>query len=86
MSRYSWKRKHPMQRIREVDEVPSRLKDCDNRLSVMLLKSLPEKMKNRVFEEADGAMGVDISTSYVLDTVWEDVAPGGQEELHNLTR
>eukprot|EP00975_Prorocentrum_lima_P020783 4370863-Prorocentrum_lima.AAC.1 len=23
---------------------------------------------------------------HVLDTVWEDVAPGGQEELQSLTR
>eukprot|EP00975_Prorocentrum_lima_P022924 4822900-Prorocentrum_lima.AAC.1 len=62
MSRYSWKRKHPIQQIRAMDEVPFKLKDFDNRLSVMLLKSLPEKMKGRVFEEAEGDMGVDIST------------------------
>eukprot|EP00975_Prorocentrum_lima_P028720 6032425-Prorocentrum_lima.AAC.1 len=52
----------------------------------MVLKSLPEKMKGRVFEEAEGDTGVDISTIHVLDTVWEDVAPGGQEELQSLTR
>eukprot|EP00975_Prorocentrum_lima_P040628 8528463-Prorocentrum_lima.AAC.1 len=43
-------------------------------------------MKARVFEEAEGDMGVDISTIYVLDIVWEDVAPGGQEELQSLTK
>eukprot|EP00975_Prorocentrum_lima_P027976 5883449-Prorocentrum_lima.AAC.1 len=65
-----------MQKIKEMDEVPPRLKDFDIRLSVMLLKSLKETMKARVFEEAEGDMGVDTSTIYVLDTVWEDVAPG----------
>eukprot|EP00975_Prorocentrum_lima_P047818 9999346-Prorocentrum_lima.AAC.1 len=43
-------------------------------------------MQRRVLEEADGDMGVDISTIYVLDIVWEDVAPGGQEELQSLRR
>eukprot|EP00975_Prorocentrum_lima_P008739 1867332-Prorocentrum_lima.AAC.1 len=43
-------------------------------------------MKARVFEEAEGDMGVDISTIYVLDIVWDYVAPGGQEELLGLTR
>eukprot|EP00975_Prorocentrum_lima_P019106 4021094-Prorocentrum_lima.AAC.1 len=57
MSRYSWKRKHPMERIKAMDEVPSRLKDFDNRLSVIVLKSLPEKMKGRVFDEAEGDKG-----------------------------
>eukprot|EP00975_Prorocentrum_lima_P012576 2667356-Prorocentrum_lima.AAC.1 len=57
MSRYSWKSKHPMQKIRNMDDVPPRLKDFGNRLSFMLLKSLPEKMKARVFEEAEGDMG-----------------------------
>eukprot|EP00975_Prorocentrum_lima_P055013 11534608-Prorocentrum_lima.AAC.1 len=57
MSWYSWKRKHPMKKIGEMDEVPPKLKDFDNRLSVMLVKSLPEKMKSRVFEEAEGDMG-----------------------------
>eukprot|EP00975_Prorocentrum_lima_P050862 10655841-Prorocentrum_lima.AAC.1 len=60
---------------------PQAMRDIDNRLSFMLLKCLPEKMKGRVIEEAEGDMGVDISTICVLDTAWEDVAPGGQEEL-----
>eukprot|EP00975_Prorocentrum_lima_P054663 11461101-Prorocentrum_lima.AAC.1 len=62
MSRYSWKRRHPMHKIREMAEVPPTWKDFDNQLSVMLLKSLKERMKARVFEEAEGDMGVDIST------------------------
>eukprot|EP00975_Prorocentrum_lima_P031918 6701190-Prorocentrum_lima.AAC.1 len=57
MSRYSWKRKHPMRRIRQMDDVLPRWEDCDNCLSFMLLKSLPENMKARVFEEAEGDMG-----------------------------
>eukprot|EP00975_Prorocentrum_lima_P038854 8162113-Prorocentrum_lima.AAC.1 len=66
--------------------VPPAVKDFDNRFSCMLLTSLPTKMKGRVLEETEGDMGLDISTVCVLDTVWEDVAPGGQEELQSLTR
>eukprot|EP00975_Prorocentrum_lima_P043724 9172271-Prorocentrum_lima.AAC.1 len=38
-------------------EVPSKMKDFDNILSFMLLKPLPEKMKGRVAEEAEGEHG-----------------------------
>eukprot|EP00975_Prorocentrum_lima_P018903 3982610-Prorocentrum_lima.AAC.1 len=61
------------------------MRDFDNRLSVLLLKSLKEKMKARVLEESEGDMAVELSTIYILDTVGEDVAPGGQEELQGLT-
>eukprot|EP00975_Prorocentrum_lima_P015720 3336298-Prorocentrum_lima.AAC.1 len=28
----------------------------------------------------------DFDNRYILDTIWDDVAPGGQEELQGLTR
>eukprot|EP00975_Prorocentrum_lima_P004634 1009233-Prorocentrum_lima.AAC.1 len=63
MSRYSWKRRHPMHNIAVMKEVPQEVRDFDSRLSIMLLKSLPVKMKARVFEGAEGDdMWVDIST------------------------
>eukprot|EP00975_Prorocentrum_lima_P005568 1208537-Prorocentrum_lima.AAC.1 len=37
--------------------VPPAVRDFDNRFSLMLLKSLPEKMKGRVFEETEGIWG-----------------------------
>eukprot|EP00975_Prorocentrum_lima_P008969 1911488-Prorocentrum_lima.AAC.1 len=62
MARYSWKRRHPMERIERMGELPSEVKGLDCRFSVMLLRSLPEKMKTRVLAEAEGDMAVDIST------------------------
>eukprot|EP00975_Prorocentrum_lima_P000045 11887-Prorocentrum_lima.AAC.1 len=64
MSRYSWRKQHPMQKIEPMGSVPSKVKDFDNGFSVMLLKSPPEKMKGRVFEDTEGDMGWDKSTIY----------------------
>eukprot|EP00975_Prorocentrum_lima_P026885 5655543-Prorocentrum_lima.AAC.1 len=57
MPRNSWKRRHPMQKIRRMNDIPPGVRDFDSRFSFMLLKSLPEKMNARVFEEAEGDMG-----------------------------
>eukprot|EP00975_Prorocentrum_lima_P056207 11787008-Prorocentrum_lima.AAC.1 len=65
-----------MHRAKEIPEVPPNMREIDNRLSVLLLKSIKEKMKARVLEESEGDMAVEISSIYILDTVWEDVAPG----------
>eukprot|EP00975_Prorocentrum_lima_P037116 7812174-Prorocentrum_lima.AAC.1 len=62
-------------------ELPLEVRNFDGRFSFMLLQSLPDKMKARVFAEAEGDVAVEISTMHVLDTVWDDVAPGGQDEL-----
>eukprot|EP00975_Prorocentrum_lima_P024231 5098709-Prorocentrum_lima.AAC.1 len=76
MSRYSWKRQNPTRRPHKVPRVPSHLRDFDNRFSVLLLNAINEKMKTRVLEESQVDMSVDISSIYILDTIWEDVAPG----------
>eukprot|EP00975_Prorocentrum_lima_P040187 8440693-Prorocentrum_lima.AAC.1 len=76
MSRYKWKRQNPTQRQQKVPRVPSGLRDFDNRFSVLLLNSINEKMKTRVLEESQVDMTVDVSSIYILDTIWEDVAPG----------
>eukprot|EP00975_Prorocentrum_lima_P045659 9558567-Prorocentrum_lima.AAC.1 len=57
MSRYSWKRQHPMQKIKPMGSVPSKVKDFDNIFPFLLLKFLPAKMKGRVLEETEGDMG-----------------------------
>eukprot|EP00975_Prorocentrum_lima_P014689 3114148-Prorocentrum_lima.AAC.1 len=43
-------------------------------------------MKARLFAETEGDMAVEISTMHVLDTVWDDVAPGGPDEVMGLTK
>eukprot|EP00975_Prorocentrum_lima_P064131 12895655-Prorocentrum_lima.AAC.1 len=41
-----------------MDSVPPTVKEVDSILSFILLTSLPEKMKGRVFEETEWAMGL----------------------------
>eukprot|EP00975_Prorocentrum_lima_P024556 5160956-Prorocentrum_lima.AAC.1 len=62
MSRYSWRRQHPMQKTKPMGSVPSKVKDFDHRFPFRILKSAPEKMKGRVVEETKVDMGLYLST------------------------
>eukprot|EP00975_Prorocentrum_lima_P030109 6315798-Prorocentrum_lima.AAC.1 len=58
-----------MQHLSPRLDLPVEWQDCDNRISIMLMRALPQKMKSGVFEEAGWGRWVGLSTMCIVRDV-----------------
>ena len=82
--RYEYRRSHPNEKAREVPPVDAADKESDDHLCILLMNTLPDKMREDIWEEQE--MDQDLTCLTILDAVWEHVAPGGQDEQKGLTK
>ena len=83
-TRYMYQKANPRERMPPVRQPPEKFRMYNSKLCVLLLPAIHEEVKIRVWEDVDE--GTQLTTTSILDEVWNYVAPGGQEEIESLTR
>ena len=82
--RYEYRRANPNQKLGKEPPVDLADKESNSHLCVLLMNTLPLKLRDTIWEEHDDEQ--DITCLTILDAVWEYVAPGGQDEQKGLTK